>query len=219
MNDRLGLRLTTVIGLLVLIGGTAASFGSIMSSYWLTVLTFGLFVEIGSGVSYMAPMIVAMKWFPDRKGLVSGLVISGLGLSSLLLIPLQTGFIDPKNLISDYKPDSNSEFFYFSQSEVLDRVPHSFLLLAVIYVVLGFIGIAVMVEPENIAAANKERSCIKSKFLSILVYPWLALRPRRRDFPFLKQIEDDIGEQDSLTKSNKIQTNKKTEKVKVHTQI
>ena len=208
MNKRLGVRLTALIGSLILVGGTAISFGSIMLSYWLTVVTFGLCFGMGMGIIYTVPLTLAMKWFPNRKGLVLGLVLSGLGLSSFIIIPLQTGFINPNNLVSDYRPESSSDFFYFSQAEILDRVPYSFLLLGVIFLMFQLTGIVVMVEPESIAAANEERSRIKSKFLSILFYPWLVLRPRRREFPFLaKKVENDTDELEMLTLPNVQQDN------------
>ena len=145
----------------------------ILLSYWLTVVTFGLCLVMGFTLLFMGLTTVVMQWFPNRKGLVFGIVSSGTCLSSSLFVPLQTVFINPNNLIPDFRPETNSEFYYFSQSEVPDRVPYSFLLLGVICIILQFIGVAVMVDPENIAAARKERSCMKSNFLSALVYACL----------------------------------------------
>ena len=143
-------RLTALIGSLLIAGGIAASFGSVYTTL-LLVDCFGLCLGMGFTLLFMRLMTVAMQWFPNRKGrLVFGIVSSGTCLSSSLFVPIQTVFINPNNLMPDFRPETNSEFYYFNQSEVLDRVPYSFLLLGMICIILQFIDVTVIVEPENI---------------------------------------------------------------------
>ncbi len=48
-------------------------------------LGYGLIGGIGLGLGYVTPVATAAKWFPDRKGLVTGLVVMGFGFGALLM--------------------------------------------------------------------------------------------------------------------------------------
>ncbi len=52
------------------------------------VLTYGVVMGIGIGFSYNPPIPTATRWFPDRKGLATGIVVMGYGLSPLFTAPL-----------------------------------------------------------------------------------------------------------------------------------
>ena len=52
-------------------------------------MAFGLVVGIGNGFGYSVPMPVASKWFPDKRGLVVGLMVGGYGAGSAIFGPVQ----------------------------------------------------------------------------------------------------------------------------------
>ncbi len=55
----------------------------------LVVLGFGVLAGAGIGLGYAAATPAAVKWFPpERKGLITGLVVSGFGLASVYIAPL-----------------------------------------------------------------------------------------------------------------------------------
>ena len=79
------------------IGGVLVSAGFFLSS-WTGSLTglylcLGVIVGIGNGFGYAAPMPVASKWFPDKRGLVVGLMVAGYGGGSAIFGPLATRLI------------------------------------------------------------------------------------------------------------------------------
>lgn len=51
---------------------------------WL-YLTFGTMMSIGSGATYGAAVAVAVRWFPDRRGLASGLAVGALGFGTAII--------------------------------------------------------------------------------------------------------------------------------------
>ena len=51
-------------------------------------LGYGFLGGIGVGFIYIIPVSTCAKWFPDRKGLVTGLIVAGFGLGSILFTPL-----------------------------------------------------------------------------------------------------------------------------------
>lgn len=75
-----------VFGLGVFLSGFSSSLG------WLYA-TFGAMSSLGQGASYGTCIAVAVSWFPDRRGLASGLVVSALGVGTLIIAPLAGALI------------------------------------------------------------------------------------------------------------------------------
>lgn len=59
-------------------------------SLYLLYLTYGIIVGIGIGLGYIVPIAMLIKWFPDRRGLITGLAVAGLGFGSLIVAPIVT---------------------------------------------------------------------------------------------------------------------------------
>lgn len=89
---RIGTRLTAAIGGMVVgLGYILSSFATQVSTL---VLTYGVIAGTGVGIAYGVPMVVASRWFPDKKGLAVGLTIVGFGLSPLITAPLANHLIE-----------------------------------------------------------------------------------------------------------------------------
>ncbi len=52
---------------------------------WLLLLGYGAVGGAGLGLAYVVPVATAAKWFPDKKGFVTGMVVMGFGLGALLM--------------------------------------------------------------------------------------------------------------------------------------
>jgi OFA family oxalate/formate antiporter-like MFS transporter len=55
---------------------------------WLLYLTYGVMGGMGLGMGYIVPVAVLVKWFPDRRGLITGLAVGGFGAGSLIAAPV-----------------------------------------------------------------------------------------------------------------------------------
>jgi len=53
---------------------------------------YGVVVGLGSGIGYTCPLSVGMKWFPERRGLVTGMMVMGYGAGGAVIAPL-AGFL------------------------------------------------------------------------------------------------------------------------------
>src|SRR5262249_2388656 len=81
------------------LGGLLVSAGFLMASLTSSLLTlylfFGVIVGIGNGFGYSVPMPVGSKWFPDKRGLVVGLMVGGYGGGQAIFGSLASGWLIP----------------------------------------------------------------------------------------------------------------------------
>ncbi len=59
-----------------------------VGSFWSTFVFVGLVGGSGIGLAYVVPIAIGIKWFPDRKGLITGLAVAGFGFGALLWVKL-----------------------------------------------------------------------------------------------------------------------------------
>ncbi len=90
----------SVGGILVGIGWFASGYAE--NIYMLT-LTYGAIVGIGVGIIYGVPISVVAKWFPNKKGLVVGLVLTGFGLSPFVTAPAAKALIEGFGVLDAFK--------------------------------------------------------------------------------------------------------------------
>ncbi|MCG6197506.1 MFS transporter, partial [Anoxybacillus sp. LAT_38] len=64
-----------------------------LESLPLLYLCYGVLGGIGLGVGYITPVSTLVKWFPDRRGLATGLAIMGFGFASLVASPIMQALI------------------------------------------------------------------------------------------------------------------------------
>ena len=92
MMPSVGPRKLTIAGGLVLGLGYILA-GVVTPGNFLTTLIFvGIIGGSGIGLGYVVPIAVGMKWFPDKKGMITGLAVAGFGFGALLWIYLAGQF-------------------------------------------------------------------------------------------------------------------------------
>ncbi|MGC9313931.1 MAG: MFS transporter, partial [Sediminispirochaetaceae bacterium] len=62
--------------------------------YLILLISLGLITGAGIGFGYVGPLSVGMKWFPDRKGLITGITVAGFGGGAVILSTVAGVFID-----------------------------------------------------------------------------------------------------------------------------
>ena len=88
-QDKFGPRLVATAGGIMLGLGLIAS--GLVHSPVAMALTFGAGAGLGIGLGYSATTPPAIKWFPPaRKGMITGIVVSGVGLATVYIAPLST---------------------------------------------------------------------------------------------------------------------------------
>jgi MFS transporter, OFA family, oxalate/formate antiporter len=91
LQRRMGPRVTaTLAGILYGSGVFLSGFApSLIGLY----LAHGVLGGIGLGLGYIVPLAVLVGWFPDKRGFITGLAVTGFGLGALVVSPLATELI------------------------------------------------------------------------------------------------------------------------------
>jgi MFS family permease len=82
-QDQSGPRPVVVTGVILWgVGNILAGLGTARLGAWWIYLTYGVIGGLGLGLGYITPVAVVTKWFPDMRGLASGMVVMGFGLGA-----------------------------------------------------------------------------------------------------------------------------------------
>jgi MFS transporter, OFA family, oxalate/formate antiporter len=93
-QDRVGpRRVATVAGVIYGIGYLIAGFAAKGHSLAGLYLGYGVISGIGMGMGYITPVATLVKWFPDRRGLMTGVAVAGYGAGALIFSPIAARLI------------------------------------------------------------------------------------------------------------------------------
>jgi MFS transporter, OFA family, oxalate/formate antiporter len=90
-----------------LTGGFLYGLGVFLASFsadklWWLYLSYGVIGGIGLGFGYIVPVAVLVKWFPDRRGLITGIAVGGFGAGALITAPLATRLIQSVGVLHTF---------------------------------------------------------------------------------------------------------------------
>ena len=89
-----------------LTGGALYGLGVFLASFshdlWWLYLSYGVVGGIGIGLGYVVPVAVLVKWFPDRRGLITGIAVGGFGVSALITAPVATRLIQSVDVLGTF---------------------------------------------------------------------------------------------------------------------
>ncbi|MGA3048346.1 MAG: OFA family MFS transporter [Terracidiphilus sp.] len=93
--------------IVALTGGFLYGLGVFLASYsadklWWLYLSYGLIGGIGLGFGYIVPVAVLVKWFPDRRGLITGIAVGGFGAGALVTAPVATHLIQSVGVLQTF---------------------------------------------------------------------------------------------------------------------
>ena len=89
-------------------GFIVGSLGIMTHQLWLVYLGYGVFGGCGLGLGYVSPVSTLVRWFPDRRGMATGMAIMGFGGGAMIGFPLKTYLIEKFYVKPDYVGAENA---------------------------------------------------------------------------------------------------------------
>lgn len=127
-----GPRLVALIGGLLLGAGYILG-GFLGSSFSAQLICIGLIGGAGIGLAYVVPIAVCVKWFPDKKGMITGLAVAGFGFGATIWVKLAGswwgGLLNTTSLFG------------------LPGVQSVFVIYGIVFALMVLLGSVVMVNP------------------------------------------------------------------------
>lgn len=101
--EKLGPRKSAMVAAVLFGAGQAgAGLAILMDSVVLYWLTYGLLSGLGMGIGYIAPVSTLVKWFPDRRGLATGMAVLGFGSGALITAPVAANLMEGVGISTTY---------------------------------------------------------------------------------------------------------------------
>lgn len=82
------------------LGVFLASFSA--NKLWWLYLSYGFIGGLGLGLGYIVPVATLVKWFPDRRGLITGIAVGGFGAGALITAPVATRLIQSVGVLATF---------------------------------------------------------------------------------------------------------------------
>ncbi|TGU82366.1 MFS transporter, partial [Mesorhizobium sp. M00.F.Ca.ET.186.01.1.1] len=84
------------------VGIVGSGLATQLASLPLLYICYGVLGGIGLGVGYITPVSTLVKWFPDRRGLATGLAIMGFGFASMIASPIMNALIESAGIANTF---------------------------------------------------------------------------------------------------------------------
>jgi MFS family permease len=125
---------------LTILGGLCLGLGFVLggffgTSFWAQFLFIGLVAGAGIGLGYVVPIAVGVKWFPDKKGMITGLAVAGFGFGATIWVKLAGSWF--------------GGLLNYAEVFGLPPVQSVFVIYGVIFATLVLLGSIVMVNPPE----------------------------------------------------------------------
>jgi len=144
--NAIGQKASMVSGSILFSAGCALTYITINKELWMVAATYGFVSAFGQNIALIPTLTTGMKWFPHRKGLAMGCVVGGFGGGSLVFNYIITAIINPDNISP---ASSGVDEGYFTDPDLLSRVPGLLLILSGIYLGLGLLACLLITQPPE----------------------------------------------------------------------
>jgi MFS transporter, OFA family, oxalate/formate antiporter len=100
IQDKIGPRIVATVGGAMLgVGLVVASFANDLTMF---TLAFSVLGGLGIGAAYVCPIATCVKWFPDKRGMITGLAVAGFGAGALVFTPIAKAFIASSGIMATF---------------------------------------------------------------------------------------------------------------------
>ncbi len=93
LQQKIGIRPSIILGSYLMCAGLLGTAFVPVTLPQLLPVTFGILGGLGAGIAYNTLVMGIQKWFPDKRGMVTGVVVSAVGIPGLVISPLLNSWI------------------------------------------------------------------------------------------------------------------------------
>jgi MFS family permease len=126
------------MGAFIGIGGVFAS--TFTHSFPLFYFTFAVMYGCGIGFCYFVPLMCGWEYFPDRKGMVSGIIIGGFGFGAFIFGFVSTAIVNPE----DFNPATQTPPLKYYPIKYAERTPVMLRWLCLMWLILVVIALSLV---------------------------------------------------------------------------
>lgn len=123
---------------------------SFVTNFLLFAALYSIILGFGFGLIYMLPIRNAWLFYPERKGMVSGLILSCYSIGAIAWIFLSTALANPDNLPASEHIYNGKEIekFYPPDSPVADNVPNMLCVLSYCFLTMTVLATLLITKKE-----------------------------------------------------------------------
>ncbi|MCH5146978.1 MAG: MFS transporter [Clostridiales bacterium] len=103
IRDKIGSRITALIGAILFALGIFFSSFLTKSSVWVIYITYSAISGLGCGFAYAAVLVCLQKWFPTRRGFASGIAVASFGISTVIFTPVIEAFLKVFTVVETFR--------------------------------------------------------------------------------------------------------------------
>ena len=154
--------------LVLLLGASIMNLAVLGASYcksWaMFVFLYAFCFPAGIGIVYWVPIMCGWEWFPERKGLISGLIVAGYGFGAFIFGFVTTAIANPDNIKPHTPDDGTGDPDKLFPKDVGERVPEMFRTCLVYWAIFSVISI--LTVSRNPDFVRKEKIEQRQKLIS-----------------------------------------------------
>jgi OFA family oxalate/formate antiporter-like MFS transporter len=111
-----------------LTGGLLYGLGVFLASFsghglWVLYVSYGIIGGAGIGLGYIVPITTLVKWFPDRRGFITGVAVAGFGAGALVTAPIATRLIQAVGVLQTFAWLGGASLLLVTGGALLMREP------------------------------------------------------------------------------------------------
>jgi MFS family permease len=156
-QDRVGPRRVAVVGAVLWgLGNLLAGLGTAALGPWWIYLSYGVIGGLGLGFGYITPVATVTKWFPDMRGVGSGMVVMGFGLGAFFysnLVKVVRPFAEASRQAAAYlaarSGGSGGAAALAMRPEHVAAVMNVFMVSGIVFLVVGGLAASLVVNPPE----------------------------------------------------------------------
>jgi len=121
-QDKAGPRKVGIVGGVLLAIGAAVAGAMYKDLTWL-IIGYGVLGGLGVGFAYVTPIATCIKWFPDKRGTITGLAVFGFGAGTLVFGPLLSNLIKSSGIATMFYTVSVIMLVFVCGAAAMFKVP------------------------------------------------------------------------------------------------